>query len=72
MGVFSQYYANSGLISCNLVIQIFWYLARTLDLRITFESDTTDELNKYTDSDWQNVKSINNQKVDIHLFFFLD
>ncbi len=44
MGVFSYYGTNSGSIYCNLVIQIFQYLAWTLDLRITFESDITDKL----------------------------
>ena len=52
MRVFSWYFANSGHINRNLVIQIIWYLAGTLDLGIKFKSNTIDELIKYTDSDW--------------------
>ncbi len=56
VGVLSRYFANQGFINCNLVIQIFRYLAGTLDLGIRFESDITDELVGYTDSDWAGVK----------------
>ncbi len=56
VGVLSRYCANPGLIHCNFVIQIFRYLAGTLDLGITFESDTTDELVEYTDSSWAGLK----------------
>ncbi len=56
MRVLSRYCANLGLINCNFVIQIFRYLAGTLDLGITFESDTSDELVGYIDSDWAGLK----------------
>ena len=56
VGVLSRYCANPGPIHCNLVIQIFRYLAGTLDFGITFRSDSTDELVGYTDSDWAGLK----------------
>ena len=56
VGVLSRYCANPSPIHCNLVIQIFQYLTRILDLGITFRSDTTDELVGYTDSDWAGLK----------------
>lgn len=56
VGVLSRYCANPGPIHCNLVIQIFRYLAGTLDLEITFRSDSTNELVGYTDSDWARLK----------------
>ena len=56
VGVFSRYCANPGPIHCNLVVQIFWYLAGTLELGITFRSDIADELIGYTDSDWAGLK----------------
>ena len=56
MGVFSRYCANPGPILCNLVIQIFRYLAWILELGINFKSNVTDELVGYTDSDWARLK----------------
>ena len=56
VGILSRYCANPGPIHCNLVVQIFWYLAGTLKLGITFRSDATDELVRYTDSDWAGLK----------------
>ncbi len=56
VGVLSQYCANPGPIHCNLVLQIFRYLAGTLELGITFKSNVTDELVGYTDSDWAGLK----------------
>ena len=56
VGVLSRYCANPGPIHCNLVIQIFRYLAGTLELGITFKSNVTDELVGYTDSDWAGLK----------------
>ncbi len=56
VGVLSRYCANPGLIHCNLVTQIFRYLAGTLKLGITFRSDATDELVGHTDSDWAGLK----------------
>ncbi len=50
MGVLSRYCANLDLINCNLVDQIFWYLAGTLQLGITFNSNSEDEIVGYTDS----------------------
>ncbi len=57
VGVLTRYYANPGPINCNLVMRIFWYLAGTLELEITFKSNVTDELVKYTDSDWTWLKN---------------
>ncbi len=56
VGVLSRYYANPGSTNCNLLIQIFRYLAGTLELGITFKSDSTDGLVGYTDSDWAGLK----------------
>ncbi len=56
MGILSRYFANPGSTNCNLLIQIFRYLARTLELGITFKSDSTDELVGYTASDWAGLK----------------
>ncbi len=56
MGVFSWYCASSRSQHCNLLIQIFRYLAGTLELSITFKSDSTDELVGYIDSDWAGLK----------------
>ena len=56
VGVLSRYCANPGPIHCNLVMQIFRYLAGTLELGITFKSNVTDELVGYTDSDWAGLK----------------
>ncbi len=56
MRVLSRYCTNPGSIHCNLVIQIFRYLAGTLELGITFKSNVTDELVGYTDSDWAGLK----------------
>ncbi len=63
VGILSRYYLNLGLINCNLVIQISWYLAKTLDLEITFESDTTDKLIENTDLDWAEPKNGQRSKV---------
>ncbi len=56
VGVLSRYCANPGPINCNLVTQIFRYLAGTLKLGITFRSDVTDELVGYKDFDWAGLK----------------
>ncbi len=56
MRVLSRYFANPGTTYCNLLIQIFRYLARTLEVGIKFKSDSTDELVRYTDSDWVGLK----------------
>ena len=56
VGVLFRYCANPGTIYCNLVTQIFRYLAGTWNLGITFRSNTTDELVEYTDSDWAGLK----------------
>ena len=56
MGVISRYCANPGPINCNLIIQIFRYLAGTLELSITFKSNVIDELVEYTESDWAWLK----------------
>ncbi len=52
VGVLIRYCSNPGPMHCNLVILIFRYLSRTLDLGITFTSDSEDELVGYTDSDY--------------------
>ena len=56
VGVLSHYCANPGPIHCNSVTQIFRYLAETLELGITFESDSIDDLVGYTGSDWAGLK----------------
>ncbi len=56
VGVLSQYCANSGSKCCNLLIKIFQYLPGTLELGITFKSDSMDELVGYTDSDWARLE----------------
>ena len=56
MRVLSRYCTIPGSTNCNLLIQIFQYLAGTLELGITFKSDSTDELVGYTDSDWVGLK----------------
>ena len=56
VGVFGWYYTNLGPIHCNLVTQIFWYLARTLELDIKFKFDATNMLVGYTDLDWARPK----------------
>ena len=56
LGVLSRYCANLEPIHCNLVIQIFWYLAGTLEVRITFKSNVTDELIGHTNLDWAELK----------------
>ena len=38
------------------MIRIFWYLAGTLELGITFLSAEADELVGYIDSDWARLK----------------
>ena len=54
--VLSRYCTNPSSIHCNLVIQIFRYLAGTLELGITFRCDSADELVGYSDSDWAGLK----------------
>lgn len=56
MGVLSQYCKNLGLLYCNLITQIFQYLAGTLELGIRFRADVTYELVRYTDSHWAGFK----------------
>ena len=68
--VLSQYCANLGLIQYNLIIQIFQYLAGTLDLGITFRADLTDELVKYTNSDWAGLKD-RRRSTSRYTFFLL-
>ena len=52
VGVVSRYYSNPGPTNCNIVIQIFRYLSKTLDLGIAFTADLEDDLVVYTDSDY--------------------
>ncbi len=61
VGVLIRYFANPDPINCNFVTQIFRYLAGSLELGITFRSDVTDELVRYTDSDWVYLKMGGNQ-----------
>lgn len=56
VGVLSQYCANIGLIYCNLVIQIFQYLAGIFELGISFRYEKTDKLVRYLDLDWARLK----------------
>ncbi len=67
--VFSRYCANPDPIYCNLVMQIFRYLAETLVLGITFKSNVTDELVGYTDSDWAGLKD-GQRLTSGYAFFF--
>ncbi len=69
VGVFSRYCANPGLIYCNLVMQIFRYLAGTFELGITLKSNVTDELVGYTDSDWAGNKD-GQRSTGGYTFFF--
>lgn len=48
--VFAWYCANLGPIYSNLVIELFRYFAKIIDLGITFRSDITNQLVRYTDS----------------------
>ncbi len=52
VGVLSWYCSNPGPTDCNLVIQIFRYLSRTLNLEITFTAASKNELVSYTNSDY--------------------
>ncbi len=52
VGVLSRYCSNPGPTHCSLVVQVFRYLSGTLDLGITFQADSSDELVGYTDSDY--------------------
>lgn len=47
--ILSYYYSNLGPAHCNLVIQIFRYLFRTLELKITFIADLENNLVGYKD-----------------------
>lgn len=70
VGIFSRYCANSGPSHYNLVIQIFCYLAGTLDLDIIFRSNSTDELVSYIDSDWAELKD-ERKSIGKYAFIFL-
>lgn len=50
--VLSRYYSNLEPTYCNLVIQIFRYLSKTLKLGITFTASWKDKLVGYTDSNY--------------------
>ena len=52
VGVLICYCSNLGPTYCNLVIQIFRYLSRALDLGITFMANSENDLVGYTDSDY--------------------
>lgn len=67
--VFSWYCKNPDPINCKLVIQIFPYLAGTLDLETKFESDTTDKLIRYIDSDSVGLKD-GRKSPSRYLFIF--
>ncbi len=52
IGILSRYCSNPGPTHCNLVIKIFRYLSRTLNLEITFTAASENELLSYTNSDF--------------------
>ena len=52
VGVISRYCGNPGPAHIKLVIQVFRYLAGSLDVGITYSADSPDHLIGYTDSDW--------------------
>lgn len=66
--IFSQYYTNIAPIYCNLVILIFWYLARSLKLKITLKFNSANELVRYTDSDWAELKD-RQRSIGRYIFF---
>lgn len=68
VGVFSHHYANPGPIHYNSVILIFWYLARTLELGIPFESNSINNLVGYTTSDWARLKD-SKKSIGAYIFF---
>lgn len=49
MRVLSCYYSNLDLTHYNLVLQIFRYLSKTFDFKITFTAKSEDNLVGYTD-----------------------
>lgn len=58
--VLNFYCNNPGLIYCNLVIQIFRYLSKTLDFGIIFTSNLEDDLVDYINFDY--TRFIDDQK----------
>lgn len=69
VGVVSRYFSNLGLINCSLVVQIFYYLFGTLDLRITFKANSNDKLISYNNSDY--VALVNGWKSSGRYIFML-
>ena len=60
MGIFSQYYSNLRPTYFLLVVQVFCYLFGTLDFKITFQINSSNELVGYINSDY--IKLIDSQK----------
>ncbi len=52
MGVLRCYCSNLGPTYCNLVVQVFRYLSATLELGITFNTNSENDLVSYKDSDY--------------------
>lgn len=50
--IFSQYCSNPEPTYCNQVIQVFRYLSGTLELGITYTTDSKNKLVGYTDFDY--------------------
>lgn len=69
MRVFGQYCKNPGLINCNLIIQIFKYLFKILDFRISFTANSKNKLVDYIDFDY--TRLIDNQKFISNYIFML-
>lgn len=69
MRVLGQYCKNLGPINCNLIIPIFRYLSKILDLRISFTANSKDKLVKYIDFDY--ARLIDNQKFTSGNIFML-
>ncbi len=71
VGILSWYCSNPRSTYCNLVIQIFRYLFRTLDLGITFITNPKDKHVDYTDFDY--VELIDSQKsISSYIFTLPD
>lgn len=71
VGVLSCYYSNLRPTHCNLIIQIFRYLFKTLDLVITFTANLKDDLVDYTDSNYTNYAELIDGRKSISGYIFM-
>lgn len=72
MEVLSWYCPNLGSIHCHLEVQVFQYLEETLNLGITFRSDTINNLVGIRILTGLGLKIGKNLLADIHFFFLAD